>query len=320
MLCPVCGGGHHTSWREDARDWQQPAARERYTYATCEDCGARFQALRPVEQDLPLVYFEGYGPYDERGQRHIGLPSSLRLKIAGVAAAAICAAIDAVVPDHVPARLAEFYDPGDDEGVLLDYGCGSSRFLDEARELGWQTVGVDFAPDVTNRVAAAGHRAGLVADGLDVVLAGAEVRVVRMNHVVEHLFHPRDALAEIRDAMAPGGRIHIATPNPTGIASRLFRQRWFALEAPRHAVIYPSATLAAMLRDIGFRDIEILHPVVTKDLLRSWGLRRFARGRLAHADVQALGEDPHRARVLRPVAKAAAVLGLADQFHLLARV
>jgi SAM-dependent methyltransferase len=151
-------------------------------------------------------------------------------------------------------------------------------------------------------------------------LADGSVSCVRMNHVIEHLYQPREALSVIRRKLRPGGRVHISTPNPLSLGSRAFKRRWHALDSPRHVVLYPPSVLRRLLAESGFRDISVAHEVGPKDLTRSWGIALYDRGRIEHEQIAAMATDRPHSELLMPVAAIGALLGAADRYHVFARL
>ena len=119
--------------------------------------------------------------------------------------------------------------------------------------------------------------------------------------------------------MAPGARLHVALPNPAGWTARLFRSTWHGLDCPRHAVLYPPRTLAALLRDEGFSTVEIVQEPLTKDHLRSWGYVLESLGMMRSGGA----ESVRNVRALRRIASIPGTLavatGRADRIHALAR-
>jgi SAM-dependent methyltransferase len=188
------------------------------------------------------------------------------------------------------------------------------------RERGWTTVGADFAEDVLAAVRASGHHAFLAGEELERNVPERSVSCVRMNHVIEHLYHPREVVSGIRRKMRPGARIHISTPNPGSVGSRLFGRRWHALDCPRHVVLYRPGVLRRLLAELGYRDISVVHEVGPKDLTRSWGIVLYERGLIEHEQIAAMARDPMRSGLLLPVASLGALVSAADRYHVFARV
>jgi SAM-dependent methyltransferase len=318
--CPICGCTAAEAWRVDARDWQQPEAADRFEYERCSACGAYFLGTRPRESELGKVYFTGYGPY-QAAPEAASEPAhaSLAARAAALPLHAAGAAIGFLGRRRLPRRLERFYTPERPGEVLLDYGCGTPAFLDEARRRGFDTIGADFTGGVVEAVRASGHRAFLVGDELEEAGPDGSVDRVRMNHVIEHLYRPREALSVIASKLRPGGRIHVSTPNPRGLGSRLFGRRWHALDAPRHVVLYRPTLLRRVLEESGFRDLSVVNEVGPKDLTRSWGIVLYERGRIPHEEIAAMAADRTRFGLFLPVASLGALVAAADRYHVFAR-
>jgi Methyltransferase domain len=70
-------------------------------------------------------------------------------------------------------------------------------------------------------------------------------------HSLEHLRDPVCALDRAAQLLALGGVLLVAVPNVASWQSRLFGDRWFHLDLPRHLVHLPARTLAAGLEARG---------------------------------------------------------------------
>jgi SAM-dependent methyltransferase len=111
-------------------------------------------------------------------------------------------------------------------GTLLDVGCATGFFLDEARRAGWQVRGVE----VSDWAAGYGrHRLGLdislgafpTAD-----LDGRQFSAVTFLNVFEQLPDPRAAEGVLRDLVAPGGILALETWDADALVVRLAGMRW----------------------------------------------------------------------------------------------
>jgi glycosyltransferase involved in cell wall biosynthesis len=99
-------------------------------------------------------------------------------------------------------------------GRILDLGCSSGLFAEQARALGHRVVGVDRVEldgvrDRTNLFVRADLDAGVPAGvrveaGYDVVVAA---------DVLQHLARPERLLREIRAELRPGGQVLVCVPN-----------------------------------------------------------------------------------------------------------
>ncbi len=153
-------------------------------------------------------------------------------------------------------RLATYlYDvemhPWVDGGKLLDVGCGSGRYLQLMRALGWEITGVEYSEHAV-RVAreAVGpevHRG----DVRDVAFSPDSFDAITLNHVLEHLADPGDALAELRRIASPGARLAIVVPNKQGLGARWFGRDWVGWD-PRHFTYFSPDGLRIALERAGW--------------------------------------------------------------------
>lgn len=294
--CRVCGSCDSKPWRRGARDTSGTVDR-RFTYNRCDSCRVAFLVDGPSPESAGAFYAGGYAPYTRPS------PAVVRL-FSG-----------SPTEDSLQRRLQEAYRLPRAGARLLDYGCGSPAALDAARDVGWSTTGTDFSPAVLDAVRSAGHEALGPEQALR---RGARYDLIRASHVVEHLYDPVDVLRRMLASLAPGGRLHLATPNPDSMGSSVFRRHWFSLDAPRHVVLFPPATLADLVQQAGAAEVELVHEPVTKDVARS--LLYVARELgVPIRDVLQTDGPWLVNRLLTPVAGRAARAGRSDRYHLLAR-
>ena len=76
-------------------------------------------------------------------------------------------------------------------------------------------------------------------------------------HSLEHLRGAGATLERGAELLEPGGVMVIAMPNPASLQARLFGDRWFALDLPRHLVHVPTPALLARLRASGLRPSRV---------------------------------------------------------------
>jgi 2-polyprenyl-3-methyl-5-hydroxy-6-metoxy-1,4-benzoquinol methylase len=329
--CPLCGGRRLSPYCR-SRERIYRLSDQSFAFARCGGCGVVVQSMRPVEADVAAFYPPRYEPYQAnpvvradassqlRGP-HSPLHPGFRRRAAAVALRTVDrlnAALARRHPDPLPGVLESLYAPARPGQVLLDFGCGSAAFLDRARARGWETLGVDFLPDIVESVRQAGHRAHLLSEALWDTIADASIDLVRLNHVIEHLYTPRETLARLRRKLRPGGRLHLATPNAKSVTFRLLRRHWFPLECPRHIVIYTPRSARRLLRSTGFGHVECFQEVLTKDSARSLGLLLEHRGWLDTAAALDLMNRRSLATLLFAPARLAALAGAADRFHAVA--
>lgn len=179
-----------------------------YRYTRCEFCKSLNLIDQPVAEDISKIYNSAYEPYG--GSRNYILNNSdifLRKNIR-------CPQIS-----------------------ILDYGSGSGEYLFKMANLfpSAKLYAVDFDVDAA--------RDRLV--DLDVLIYSPEDFLkldkkfdhVNISHCLEHLSNPIEVLAKVVEVTSDSGVIIIRSPISDSFSSKLFKNYWFGLEAPRHFTV-----------------------------------------------------------------------------------
>jgi 2-polyprenyl-3-methyl-5-hydroxy-6-metoxy-1,4-benzoquinol methylase len=153
-------------------------------------------------------------------------------------------------------------------GMLLDVGCGNGRFLSLMSALGWHVHGIE--PDAASAEVARGLIGPTVyADPATAPISPGALDVITMNHVFEHVVNPRELLATCHRWCRRGGRLGIVVPNWRSLGHRVFGRHWYALEPPRHVIMWERATLVRELERTGFR-IEHARTTSAREWAAAW--------------------------------------------------
>jgi SAM-dependent methyltransferase len=145
------------------------------------------------------------------------------------------------------ARIERHVSPG----ALCDLGCWVGFLLAEARDRGWETLGVE-----PSRFASAYARERL---GLDVRtgtlddtdLPDGAFDAVVMGDVIEHLPDPHAELERVAGLLRPRGVVHLALPDAGSRMARALGARWWSV-LPTHVHYFTRASLARLLDRAGF--------------------------------------------------------------------
>jgi 2-polyprenyl-3-methyl-5-hydroxy-6-metoxy-1,4-benzoquinol methylase len=143
-------------------------------------------------------------------------------------------------------------------GRLLDVGCSTGLFLDEARNIGFDVCGIEFsaasAEFARNRFGV-DVMTGAIADA---DFARESFDVVTMFDVIEHVPDPSADMSTAFNLLKPGGLFIVSTPDIDGLFPRAsytvahMIDHWPHAEPPSHLFQFSKKTLAAMLRKTGF--------------------------------------------------------------------
>jgi SAM-dependent methyltransferase len=139
-------------------------------------------------------------------------------------------------------------------GRVLELGCGMGHLL------AWLTdcycvFGTDINPWALARAkqdVPEGHFVVLSADD-HFTFPSAYFEIVIAKHVVEHLHHPEQALAEISRVLKPGGLLILATPNLASPMRARKGQGWIGYKDPTHISLKPPEEWLRLLHLNQFR-------------------------------------------------------------------
>jgi SAM-dependent methyltransferase len=150
----------------------------------------------------------------------------------------------------------------------LDVGCGAGNsYAPALAARAGSYMGVDVAPEAVERARAAGLDAHVIDDASQLPFEDGSFELVVCIEVLEHLFSPDRAVAEIRRVLVPGGRLVVSVPNAAywRLRVNLLAGIWNPLgdeqsvEAPwrdPHIRFFTVAALERMLRRAGFGEVE----------------------------------------------------------------
>jgi 2-polyprenyl-3-methyl-5-hydroxy-6-metoxy-1,4-benzoquinol methylase len=141
-------------------------------------------------------------------------------------------------------------------GRVLDVGCGGGELLAHYATLGWQTFGIDPAEPAAT---AARRRGATVHEGtlLDQPWPVESFELITFAHSLEHIPEPLEALRAARARLAPGGLIAITLPNWRCWQRRLFWNRWFHLDLPRHLQHFSTNALTVTAQALDLEVVEL---------------------------------------------------------------
>jgi len=141
-------------------------------------------------------------------------------------------------------------------GRMIDVGCGNGGIVESAREYGWEAEGIDVDAGAIDNARGKGlnvHSGTLAAQAYP----DATFDLITMSHVIEHLHDPVGILRESHRVLKPDGLLMILTPNTSSTERERFGVHWFALDPPRHLILFNPRNLAGAARRAGFKDVRV---------------------------------------------------------------
>lgn len=165
-------------------------------------------------------------------------------------------------PNYAPSGLLELIEKAPRR--VLDLGCfcgGSGRYL-KRKFPGCEVIGIEMLPEAAKLAAEVYNhvhvgtleqldfaKAGILPQSFDAIIAA---------DVLEHLFHPWQALQRLRPLLAPGGSLYVSLPNARNLKllSELGRGRFdyagSGILDVTHVRFFTRKTAVEMLEQTGF--------------------------------------------------------------------
>lgn len=254
--CNLCGGSQFTPLFEDELgdtlppvDYNfRPETRKTFAIVRCSVCGLIFTNPMP---NLHAAYEDVVDPIylaSERQRRET--------------ARHVLGRIQSLVPEA--------------RGRLLDVGCNTGLFLDEAASF-FDVEGVELSQWAAMEAA---KRHTVHVRPISELGMEAKFDVVTLFGVIEHFEDPMRELLAIARVIKPGGLFVIYTGDVSAWLPRLLGKRWWWYQG-MHLYYFSFHTLRAMLGRAGFDVIERDNQVVHFQLFSlANSLARYAIGRL----------------------------------------
>lgn len=290
--CPLCGSDDLAAWRTGCSDSRGSLAR--LAYRRCSACDCRLQAPRLTLASIQHLYGQSYAPYV-----HMVMDGDLSAVGRGG------------TPGPLQAKLAETYDRAQGKRVL-DFGCGTSNFVNAARAIGLETVAADFTEAGLAGPRADGHETRLVDDAFDEWLSGQRFDVIRLNHVIEHLYDPAARMATLLASLGERGILHVVTPDPRGPATTINRRRSNFFELV-HVTLIPPAALEQAARRAGVNSVVVVPEQTVKDVWKSWLLT--SRRAVSYETASPEPRNRWVRKAVRILVGVAGRLGRHDRYH-----
>ncbi len=139
---------------------------------------------------------------------------------------------------------------------ILDVGCGRGIMLKIFKESGWETAGTELS-DVSAQYAREVLGVEVLNKDIeDCNFSKDHFDVITLFHSLEHLRDPMLSLKSINDFLNPDGLLIIEVPRFNSFYSKIFKDKWFHLDVPRHLFHFDDRSFEKLLAVAGFSIIK----------------------------------------------------------------
>lgn len=223
--CPVCGGNDLTVSIE-LKD--HSITSEQFKILNCKECSHFFTSPLPEENNIGKYYQST--DYISHSDSRTGLVNSL-----------YHFARNFTLKQKI--KLVESYNQ---PGQLLDIGCGTGYFLQEAKKNNWEVKGTE--PDNNARKLAEDISSSEISTSVFDLKEGLKFDVITMWHVLEHVYDLSKTMSKIESLLKPNGTLIIALPNPESWDAGYYKSYWAAYDVPRHIHHFTKNSLGVLLQ------------------------------------------------------------------------
>ena len=229
---------------------------EKYTLMRCAGCRHVFLSPLPTAEELKRGYSgEDTGFVENKGDTFNHLENSDTLGTVG--SRELLSALQWV--------------PASGKRRLLDIGAGSGKLMRQARELGWDAVGIEPGPwgeEAARKFGLKIHVAMTEELSRSEDLSPSSFDLITLMDVLEHLGNPFEVFKNAAGMLRPGGRIVCQFPCSTSVAYYTRGGKWPLVLPPGHIHYFSQASFQAMAEQAGVilvKEVTTLHtPVLPK--------------------------------------------------------
>jgi SAM-dependent methyltransferase len=221
MRCEICKGASTYLWVSIAG----------YDHYRCRSCRYLFVYPRPAPSDLDRYYEDAtfYEKAENDGDRLVR-EAQHRVRL-----------LNEVVSKNCLHKR------------LLDVGCASGIFLEQARDDGWSVDGVELSGELARR---AKDKGLAVKNGHLEELELGQYSVVTAWEVIEHAIEPTRFLEKLSRHVPKGGIIALSTPLSDGLPARVLKSRFPMLSPPEHLSLFSRKAMTMVGERLA---LEVIH-------------------------------------------------------------
>jgi SAM-dependent methyltransferase len=253
-VCPICGSREWDSLLTGLEDRQYDIPGS-FDVWRCEGCSV--WRVWPLPADMALHYPADYGAHVNMVEVGKKRPWHPDMWVASFQPSSPLHGLakSRLSPNEAAREMWTYLESAPHS--VLDYGCGSGRFLRYADQLGMEVLGVDLSSNAVESAESVGIRC-IQGTYADLSAVDRQFDVVRLNHVLEHVDDPVEALRALRPLVARDGRLVIAVPNTESPVAQLYGRDWHNLDAPRHVWDFNPASLRRAFDAAGYSVERVL--------------------------------------------------------------
>lgn len=148
-------------------------------------------------------------------------------------------------------KLAEKY--GLDK-YILDVGCASGIFLEQAIKEGWVVEGVEISSELSTRAREKGLN--VVNGWLENLPNNKKYPFVTAWEVIEHSIEPIRFFDKLQSLVQDGGLLAISTPMSNGLPANILRSKFPMISPPEHISLFSNKSIILLGKNFGLQMVR----------------------------------------------------------------
>ncbi len=209
--CPLCQSGLFINHSE-IKDFS--VSKEVFKLCQCKTCGLVFTNPRPSQDAIDRYYqFEDYISHQDKATN---LTNFLYKQVRRIT---------------LKTKINWIETFSETKGKILDYGCGTGYFLQEAKKSGWDTFGVEPSQQARKNAIKFDLK---IAESIDHLDSNITFDTITLFHVLEHIHELKKISEKLISKLSKSGTILIAVPNRNSYDAEYYQEHWAAWDVPRH--------------------------------------------------------------------------------------
>ena len=229
--CPVCQNNIFEKYLE-VQDYT--VSNKKFQIVSCKSCDFKFTNPRPNQNEIAEYY---------KAESYISHTNTSKGLIAKV--------YHAVRKYTLKSKINLINSLYPQKGKLLDVGCGTGMFLNEARENGWKVNGIE--PDLGARQIAEEIIKSVIKTEILSSFQDEKFNIITMWHVLEHIHLLNETVDWLKQRIAEDGTLIIAVPNYESKDAAIYGEHWAAYDVPRHLYHFSQKSIKQLFEQKGFR-------------------------------------------------------------------
>lgn len=138
---------------------------------------------------------------------------------------------------------------------IYDYGCGIGVFLNKASQKGWNVKGFE-----TNEKA----KSIALESGIEIISPEELLKrntkkfdIISLWHVLEHVYDLKETISKLLDLLKNDGYFVIAVPNINSWDAKKYKEKWAAIDVPRHLSHFNQFSMNKLFSDFGMKIVNV---------------------------------------------------------------